>query len=908
MDGYDLAWRWLAHAAVGGLIVLTVGSLAAKLCRQPVQRARLVVLTLLGAFAVPWLGALPIAPRWSAGFVLATPPASAVSRDEIPAVKSPAPPLAPIEPARGPIALQGSRPGMRSTVQHSTREVADFASKSRPSRLTSLSWTTLALTAYAALSAGWATWWLLGQILLWRITRSARPVPPEIHNVFGEICGPTGRAVRLLESEIAQLPFTFTWAVPVIVLPAALCDGGNSQELRFCLAHEWSHIERSDARAWNFAALTGFVLCYQPLFWWLRRQLRLCQDYLADDRAASLASAEDYAVYLVRLAQARQRVSPLPALGVSDRRSNLYARVAMLVQDHEPLEHRCRIGWSLAAAVSAAVVMVVASGLRLDAATPPEDVAAAKDAKAPPVAPDVEGARTWKGRITEKGTGKPLAGADVLVEISVSRDQTTNEPKTLREVRHTTGADGSYEFTVLPEEAAERLLYITLIVEERNHVGYFGGYSYGMILKNEKLGERPFYENLELWPGEAIEGVVEAPEEEPVAGVKVQAFSAPNPDSIFDNGRWAETQTDTRGHFRLVLHRKGTAVFWILPLEFAPETHGLKNDRRGDMGKLTLKKGVRVGGRILDVNGKPVGGVYVEADLQDKAQGRDDAVPSGVADMKHRSTLTAADGTFAFRPLPPGSYRVYPSERGWDPSTRKGAHDPPRRRLPAVFTGHIVTLKEGEPPDPVEIRAVPHVIVEAQLYTSKGEKRSGHEIVLAGEIDGGFWNAECRPTSDGLYRILAPHGLGDAQIMLMTNEHSALQFRMSKVAALEHSRQIRLGTLDHDVKGIEIVRYEAPIILVSAATKDGKPVKGFMPSVNYTRSDRNGDGKFVMKGGGQSDVGLEEQGDGRYRTSQLVPDREVIVTAQADGFKPASQKLTLAEGRTEEIKLVLEPE
>ena len=40
----------------------------------------------------------------------------------------------------------------------------------------------------------------------------------------------------------------------------------------------------------------------------------------------------------------------------------------MLVQDHEPLEDRCRPGWSLAAAVTAATVMVVASGLKLDAA------------------------------------------------------------------------------------------------------------------------------------------------------------------------------------------------------------------------------------------------------------------------------------------------------------------------------------------------------------------------------------------------------------------------------------------------------------------------------------------------------------------------------------------------------------
>ena len=42
---------------------------------------------------------------------------------------------------------------------------------------------------------------------------------------------------------------------------------------------------------------------------------------------------------------------------------------------------------------------------------------AAKDAKAAEVVPaKVEGARTWRGRVTEKGTGKPIAGAEVLVE------------------------------------------------------------------------------------------------------------------------------------------------------------------------------------------------------------------------------------------------------------------------------------------------------------------------------------------------------------------------------------------------------------------------------------------------------------------------------------------------------------
>ena len=55
MVWHILAWRWLANAAVGGLIVLALGGLAVRLCRQPVRRARLVVLTILGALVVPWI-------------------------------------------------------------------------------------------------------------------------------------------------------------------------------------------------------------------------------------------------------------------------------------------------------------------------------------------------------------------------------------------------------------------------------------------------------------------------------------------------------------------------------------------------------------------------------------------------------------------------------------------------------------------------------------------------------------------------------------------------------------------------------------------------------------------------------------------------------------------------------------
>ena len=82
-----------------------------------------------------------------------------------------------------------------------------------------------------------------------------------------------------------------------------------------------------------------------------------------DARAAAAGSAEDYAAFLVRLARVRSPGPALPALGIGDRRSNLSRRVMMLVQDHAPLEPRCRTAWSVTAAVTATAVIVVASGL-----------------------------------------------------------------------------------------------------------------------------------------------------------------------------------------------------------------------------------------------------------------------------------------------------------------------------------------------------------------------------------------------------------------------------------------------------------------------------------------------------------------------------------------------------------------
>jgi len=54
---------------------------------------------------------------------------------------------------------------------------------------------------------------------------------------------------------------------------------------------------------------------------------------------------------------------------------------------------------------------------------------------------------------------------------------------------------------------------------------------------------------------------------------------------------------------------------------------------------------------------------------------------------------------------------------------------------------------------------------------------------------------------------------------------SAFQYRIQKGEPLQYARDFRLGTLDQDMKGLEIIRYAAPTIVISAVGKGGTAIK-----------------------------------------------------------------------------------
>jgi hypothetical protein len=285
--------------------------------------------------------------------------APAEAPEEAPA---PAPPAAPAEEAHAPVPERAEAPAR-------TWEVVPRA----------------LVRAYAVCAVLALGWWLLGHAALWWSVRDRASVPPVLEALFAEMTA-GGPRPRLVVSRRARVPFSYGALRPTLVMPARFAWEAPEGVLRWVLAHELAHLGRRDAVGGTLFGLGQGLFFFLPWFWWLRREVRLCQEYLADEAAAGAGGARaDYAEFLVSWLAAP--ALPSGATGVSGRPSELFRRVSMLLQGKSPLESRCPRAWSLRAAGGLLGLAVLAAGVspvgRAEEPRPREE-----DRKAP--AKDVE--------------------------------------------------------------------------------------------------------------------------------------------------------------------------------------------------------------------------------------------------------------------------------------------------------------------------------------------------------------------------------------------------------------------------------------------------------------------------------------------------------------------------------------
>jgi beta-lactamase regulating signal transducer with metallopeptidase domain len=382
--------EWLVRTLLGGGCVLLVAGLAMGRLAAPARRQRLGEWAMAAALL---LAPLSLAPAW---LVVELPPQIAATdkspstHASLPTADPPEAPVAQVvEPAPVvPWAFAAAEPEGINIIDQPDAPLPPARPES-PVRLAAAGpvadeagllhrWLQAGLLLYFAGAALLLLRWLLGHVVLWRLLRRTERVPSAIARVFDSMTRDCQRP-RLVLSRRAGVPFSCGLLWPTIVVPARLAQEAPPRLLRWIFAHELMHLRRSDSRASLLFGL-GQILYYPlPWFWALRRQVRLCQEYIADAAAAALDSPEDYAQFLVSWASA-PRV-PAGVLGVGGSSSDLFRRITMLLQAPAPVEPHCprRWSWLAAGGLFSLAVLVAGVGLAVGAAPVPIKKAQKKD-------------------------------------------------------------------------------------------------------------------------------------------------------------------------------------------------------------------------------------------------------------------------------------------------------------------------------------------------------------------------------------------------------------------------------------------------------------------------------------------------------------------------------------------------
>ncbi len=537
---------------------------------------------------------------------------------------------------------------------------------------------------------------------------------------------------------------------------------------------------------------------------------------------------------------------------------------------------------------------------------------------------------TFPGRVVEVETGKPVIGATVIVDRSIrGADPRTLPPWAGEETMRTDG-DGRFRLSFPPEQVSEHRLTILLRIK---HPGFIARKSRRVLLadviRGRARGEEPFFATITMERGIAYSGRVMTPGGRPAAGLPYRFEDwgrGKNPSRHFMDD--PEGRTDDDGRILLRMTKTQTLAIHLGPhpsagarFPYAPYQHlwGTDDPSRNpdvwvptDLGQIVLTRGVRVSGRLVDTEGRPIAGQTIRAD------------PTMGLDV--HSATTEADGSFSLGPLRPANYSIHGEgqhERGGiDPDA------PPIRRPIRVIRPVRIYLKENVIPEPLVLHELPTVEVEVRFVDSGGKPSLGGPAVLwgtipnvrnranplgartkgsglASEINGPEppdsadhigWGLQDIPGPDGRIVFAVPAGLQQAVLYTYPfDEDVAYKTRLTPDGPLKHWGGGELGLIADD-RRITIVCYRAPTVVVTLKCEDG-PVPDDM-TVNAGFNINGGDhgSRFIR------------QPDGRYRHQNLMPDHEYEISASQPRGPYISRKLqriNLPEGGSAEVTLML---
>ncbi len=369
---------WMQFA-IGATIMLGLTWLSLHWIAQPVERLRLILVVLIAVVALPWIIAFASVPSWRLGWIAAesSQPDEAVAFNIGNEFRTPRIPkefygVAEVPHTSISADAKETTIGSFSTVVESTPtlHLPLHATQSTPWFASLDAWTTLGLciaSLHVLAGALFAVEFIIGRRRLYGLYGNSTQATESVFDAWRRIAGTRGAKVQLRISSELTSPLLFGWRRSVVIVPRSIANRGSSV-LDACLAHEWSHLDRRDLLAWRLTTYCQFLLWYQPAFWVLRRELRLCQEFLADHHSTQQVIAPvEYSELLMAMAKGKLKWNVAESLSMFERSGQLTRRINMLLFHQGTLKDRCRKRFTIGALALVAMTTIAISSLRIEA-------------------------------------------------------------------------------------------------------------------------------------------------------------------------------------------------------------------------------------------------------------------------------------------------------------------------------------------------------------------------------------------------------------------------------------------------------------------------------------------------------------------------------------------------------------
>ncbi|MFH0943820.1 MAG: carboxypeptidase-like regulatory domain-containing protein [Planctomycetota bacterium] len=441
------------------------------------------------------------------------------------------------------------------------------------------------------------------------------------------------------------------------------------------------------------------------------------------------------------------------------------------------------------------------------------------------------------GRIIGRD-GKPVAGAEVVVQRSVDEEETPMFGVTLEQGK----PKALFTKSAVSDEQG-RFAVIDLIPRDQ--------YRVRVATDAGEVGRKPGIElidrvvldvgDIPLTRGVEVSGRVLTDGGGTVEGARVEFKSSWSQEPIV---------TDGKGRFQSGTLFPGTHTLDVVASGYAlPETYRrqfVEGERVDDL-ELILVQAAPIRGVVVDQAGRGLAGAWVSAY-------RTDNTPFGGYGA---DTTTDEDGRFAFDSITRGSYRIWAQRAGYqtEEQTETEAPGPElqiRLTRMGVIEGAVVDAATGQP-----VKAERLGLLWIPPWTRKNQGAGAAEY---GEFHG---DSDVEIREDGTFTIGFSRG-GSFKV-----EAFAPGYAPARSEALElEENQIQSGVLVSMAPGIAL-----PVRVLDGATRE--PIPGVVLEIH---SQRGGGGDL-----GSSLVNLGYLGGGRNRGGSLVGERVGRIATGLDG-------------------------